>query len=60
MARMRCFKCGHVWVRQVKMSRGQLIRCPKCRITLGKMSKPLKPHIPKEHIVKKAINEYER
>jgi len=58
MARLRCAKCGHEWVRKQKPSRGQLIRCPNCRIALGKMSKPIKYQLVEEYSVRKAINEY--
>jgi len=49
-ARMRCKKCDHIWVRQIKPSRGQIIRCPSCRITLGIMSTPIKMMSVKEYI----------
>jgi len=59
-ARMRCVKCGHIWVRTIKPSRGQIIRCPSCRITLGIMSTPIKMMSVKEYIDGKAVNEYVR
>lgn len=59
MARMRCAKCGYIWIRKMKFSRGQLIRCPSCRRVLGKLSKPMKPHEAQEYITTKAIDEYE-
>ncbi|MBA7650262.1 hypothetical protein ES703_58065 [subsurface metagenome] len=58
MARLTCPKCGHEWVRQVKASRGQAIRCPSCKRAIGRMSKQLKPRIPQERIKGKAITEY--
>ena len=57
-ARMRCFKCGHIWIRQIKPSKGQIIRCPSCRITLGIKGKPIKLMSVKEYIRSKAIDEY--
>jgi len=57
-ARMRCFKCGHTWIRTRKPSRGQIIRCPTCRITLGVMSTPIKMMSVKKYIVARAIDEY--
>jgi len=58
MARLTCAKCGHEWVRNQKPSRGQIIRCPSCRITLGVMSKPLKEGSREDYIIKRAIDEY--
>jgi len=58
MGRMSCAKCKHEWVRKQKPSRGQIIRCPKCRITLGIMSTPIKMIPVKKYIEGKAINEY--
>jgi len=58
MARLTCAKCGHEWVRKQKPSRGQIIRCPKCRMTLGIMSTLIKIVSVKEYIIKKAIDEY--
>lgn len=60
MARIRCEKCDYIWERRLKFSRGQLIRCPSCRAVLGKLSKPIKPHVPIEYITPKAIDEYAR
>jgi len=58
MARLTCAKCGHEWVREQKASRGQIIRCPACRVTLGIMSTPKKMMSKKEYIGSKGINEY--
>jgi len=58
MARLTCAKCGHEWVRKQKPSRGQIIRCPRCRVTLGIMSTPTKLMEVEEYIATKAINEY--
>lgn len=59
MARLTCVKCGHEWVRKQKPSRGQIIRCPSCRITLGVMSSPIKMVSVKEYIGGRAIDEYD-
>lgn len=60
MARLTCAnpKCRHEWVRKQKASRGQIIRCPSCRITLGIMSTPKIMMSVKEYIGGKAINAY--
>ena len=58
MARLTCAKCGHEWVRKQKPSRGQIIRCPSCRITLGIMSTPMKMMSVEEYVIRKAIDEY--
>jgi len=58
MARLTCAKCGHEWVRMLKASRGQIIRCPSCRVTLGRMSTPMKMMSVKKYIGEKAVNEY--
>lgn len=58
MARLTCAKCGHEWVRKQKSSRGQIIRCPSCRITPGIMSTPLKMMSVKDYIGSKGIDEY--
>jgi len=58
MARITCPDCGHNWVRKPKPSRGQAIRCPKCRKTIGHMSTPFKPLIPMKANKGKAVNEY--
>ena len=57
-ARVWCRNCHHIWVRQMKPSRGQIIRCPKCRMTLGVMSTPIKMVSVKEYIASKGIDEY--
>ena len=57
-ARMRCIKCGHVWIKRIKSSRGQIIRCPSCRITLGIMSTPIKMMSVKDYIGSKGVDEY--
>lgn len=59
MARITCKKCGHDWVRLLKPSRGQIIRCPRCRMTLGIMSTPVEMMSVREYIASKAIDEYE-
>lgn len=58
MARLVCSKCGHDWVRRPKASRGQIIRCPSCRMTLGIMSTPKKLMPVKDYIISRGINEY--
>jgi len=58
MARLTCAKCDHEWVRKQSPSRGQIIRCPRCRVTLGIMSTPKKMMSVKEYIGSKGINEY--
>ena len=58
MARLTCRKCGHDWVRLPKPSRGQIIRCPSCRITLGVMSTPIKMVSVEKYINEKGIDEY--
>ena len=58
MARLTCAKCRHEWVRKPKASRGQIIRCPSCRITLGVMSTPKKMVPILEYIGGKGIDEY--
>jgi len=50
MVRLTCIKCNYEWVRKPKPSRGQIIRCPSCRITLGIMSTPKKMMSVKEYI----------
>lgn len=59
MARMRCAKCSYMWVRRVRFSRGQLIRCPSCRAVLGKLSVPISPFHVNEYREGKAIDEYD-
>jgi len=57
-ARVRCANCNYIWIRKIKPSRGQIIRCPACRITLGVMSSPIKMMSVKDYISSKAIDEY--
>lgn len=60
MVRLTCAnpKCRHEWERKTRWSRGQLIRCPSCRMVLGQLSKPIKPHVPIKYMNGKAIDEY--
>jgi len=58
MVRLTCAKCGHEWVRKQKASRGQIIRCPSCRVTLGVMSTPIKMMSVGKYIHSRAIDEY--